>query len=46
MHSWIDMLIGFGLGIFIGAFLGMCLTALVSANHYDDDNFFGGDDDA
>ena len=31
MHSWIDLLIAFVLGLFAGAFAGMMVTALMVA---------------
>ena len=32
----IDTIITFMLGIFIGTFIGICIAALMGANHYDD----------
>lgn len=32
----IDTIIAVLIGIFIGAFFGICIAALMGANHYDD----------
>lgn len=32
----IDTIITFTLGIWLGTFIGICIAALMGANHYDD----------
>lgn len=37
MHNWADILISFAIGLLVGNFVGMMITALVSANGKDGD---------